>query len=107
MCVRERVSVDSLHMVAVCLYVNTNFIKLKQRGRTPSGPKLILCDHKDEDKTGADERRCRIQGFIHIQSRRILAPLHTVHGDMFDPFYPLSFACNSNDQLVSVLHFII
>lgn len=39
-------------MVAAWLYVNTNFIELKQRGRTPSGPKFILYNHKDKTSTG-------------------------------------------------------
>lgn len=41
-----------VHMVAAWLYVNTNFIELKQRGRTPSGPKFILYNHKDKTSTG-------------------------------------------------------
>lgn len=33
-----------------CDYVNTKAIKLKRRGRTPSGLILIICKHKDKGK---------------------------------------------------------
>lgn len=42
---------DLSHMVSVWLFVKTNSIKLQQRGRTPSGLKLSLCNHKDKTKT--------------------------------------------------------